>query len=549
MFANKFKKIIFFGIATLLLSCSLNSNIVDANKNLETGNLVLQIPLSSFDKLANFSSSAFKIKYLDPTDVLYGMVSINGLGFSSQYTESISPENPVKLIDGNTAPNSVSISMNSIPVGNNRVIKVQAMDKNKNLIGNGDFDISAPVNIIANTTTYVKVNWQTTPAGKIIDTLINNNSPYTNTINQNSLENLVYKITTNNTQELSDDIHPSLVNTSAIINYINANSGNLPNPLTSNEILSYRIPSGTITGKISGITYSIPNVDKVLVKYIPNTQIICNDSASKPVTLTDKDGNYTITGVKPGSAYTVSVIPQYHTKATLNNISSSSSNVNFSISSENYISKSISSSNGVTHFKTSRPINVQIIKPNSTKASTIGYLDSNNREALIEALNMWQNLGEGAINFNILPDIYDDDPNLQQKKEQSDIYIEWEKIIESTNLSMTTLFPDTSKTAIPPKPSSVVKPTYNYTTMPYNNVYRVAINLSTYKCTCTDTKYIITNKNELKALALHEIGLALGLTVDAINSDYTSDVTCSISESNQINWNISTRVSCLSNCL
>ena len=539
MFDNKFKKIIFLSIATILSSCSVDSNIIDTNNtNSNTGKVVLEIPLSNFNKVGNFSSSSFKTKYLDPTDVFYGMVYINGSGFASQYTSSISPSNPVRLIDGNSESNAVSITMDSVPAGINRVIKVQPMDKNQNIIGSGNYDIFAPINIVANTTTYVKVNWDTTPSGKIINTLITNNSPYIGTIDNSLLQDLVNKIIKNNTQNTGDDVHPSLVNTTEIINYINANSGNLPNPSTSLEISTYRLTAGTVTGKVSGITYSIPNINSVNVKYIPDTKIICNDASSKPITLTDKDGYYTITGVTPGNGYTVTVIPQYHTKATMSGIASGTSNVNFSITKENYIDKAISPSLGVTHFSTSRPINIQLIKPNATKATSIGYSDAINREGLIQALDMWESLGNGFIDFNVLPDIYDDDANLQQKKNDADIYIEWQKIIQSTKLGLTTFFPDTSLNDIPP---SSITPTYTYSTMPYNNEYRACINLSTYTCSCSDPKEAITDIKALKALALHEIGHALGLTINNVHSENLDDVMYSVGLVNKINWNIGTK--------
>ncbi len=490
-----------FALSLTLLSCNILPNTTI--NGIGTGNVVINIYNPS--KFVNNSFfKKFRIKSIEPTDVFYANLSISGAGISSPITNATSPANPLRLPNGESTT-SVSVTANSIPAGNNRIIKVEGLDKSQSSLGT-PVTIMGVTNIIADNTGNVNVSWQTTPTAKVIEKLIALDSSFTSTVDATALQNKVDLIINNNTlNDSSDDIHPSLVNTDQLATYINSNSGNLPGLSSSSEINTYKLTTQTISGNISGITYSIVGVSQSAVKHIPPTTVYCNDSASNPVTVTDTDGNYTITGVTPGTGYTVKVVPSYHTEVSLSNVSSGSTGVNLTTSKINYLQHSINATNGVRHFKTSRAINVQIIVPNATRATTISYSTSGFRTPVIEALNMWEKLASDVISFNILADIFDNDVNLQQKKTDADIYIEWTNNLSGSTVGVATPFPDVASTALPPATTSF---SVNYAAMPYNSTLRVSVTLATH-----DSSNDLIPVKSAREIALHELGHAMGIAV------------------------------------
>lgn len=480
----------------LLFACNQNIPVSD---NLVSGTGKITVNLSNPLKSKDSEFSRFRIKSIDATDVYYGNLIVKGPGIGSEITDAISP-NPVRLPDGK---GETTLTLANIPSGNNRIISVNPLDKDSGPMAS-HFSVKGVTNVISGGTVIADINRNTTPTAEVIEGLINLGSVYSSTVDYLAIQTSVNKIINNNSADTNDDIHPSLVNSSAIANFINNNSGALPSLQNTGEISPYRLSPQTISGKINGITYSVIGENNQLVKHIPPTKVICDDPASEAVTVTDKDGNYTISGVTPGTGYKISVYPDYHQEATVSNISSGSTNVNFSVNSENYIQHSISSSTGIRRFSKSRDINIQFIIPNASRASTIEYTSSY-RDSVINALNAWERLASDVVAFNILPDIYDNDPNLLQKKTNADIYIEWTKNLNYGDaIGIASPFPNINNTSIPPGVTS-----FNVnSTMPYNSGLRVAISLGTYDNNSNKVPELV-----LQSVATHELGHALGLAV------------------------------------
>lgn len=507
---KELKKIIIISFFVLLSGCGAENTSYLGNNAVLTGKVIINLYNPS--KYQGNEFNKFKIQYIDPTDVFNANISITGTGISSPITNATSPANPIRLPNGKK-DSVTDIVANSVPLGNNRIISVQGLDKSLNSLGTPVI-IKGVTNVTANFTSSANISWQTTPTAKVIEKLISLGSAYSSTVNYTSLQTIVDKIVNNNTpSNLSDDIHPSLVNSDAVATYINSNSGSIPNSATSGEISTYRLTPGTISGNISGITVQVPGVNRLLVNYIPPTKVYCNDPASSVVTITDTSGNYTITGVTPGTGYTVKVVPDFYTAETVNNVPSGATNVNFSVTKHHYLEHSIDPTYGVYHFKTTRPINVQLIIPNATRAGTIGYT-SDNRAKVIEAFNMWEMLASDVLSFNILSDIYDDDPSLQQKKTDADIYVEWVGSLAGTTIGWAQCYPDVSNTSVPPP--GVTISGYNGSVMPSDTNYRASISLAV---NLSDGQKIPSIS--AREVAGHEIGHALGLALMAAGTNNT----------------------------
>lgn len=493
---NKSKVILSLLSYSLVASCSSTPNTPSSDlKN--TGEIKVKLynpakALSSFGK--------FRVKYIDSTDVFNGSLSVYGPGISSPITNTVA--NPLRLPDGkSTTP--VYLAPNSVPVGNNRIIKVNGLDKSLSSLGN-HISIMGVANVNSTYINETEVSWRTTPTAKVIERLLSLNSQYAPTIDNVQIQSLVDTIINNTTTSIStDDIHPSLVNANSIGDYINNNSGNLPTVTNSTQAGTYRLTPQTISGKINGITSSIVAANQVQTKRKPSAKVISDDPASDVSVVTDLDGNYTITGVTPGSGYNVKVITDYYDEAIANNVSSGATGINFSPVKQHYLDFSINSTYGIMRFPTTRNIKVQVIVPTGANATNMGYTQTH-RDSVNKALNTWQNLASDKIAFTVMPDIFDTDANLAQKKTDSDIYIEWTKNLGSA-IGVTYSFPNTASTSVPPGGTTF---SVNYTTMPYNANYRASISLATY-----DAQNNKLGDFGLAGIAAHEIGHALGLAL------------------------------------
>lgn len=483
---------------SFLASCNSNSITNISTQSTEKG----QIKIKLFSPVKDQSVfGKFRVKYIDPTDVFNGNLSVYGLGITTPITNGT--VNPIRLPDGkNITP--VYFTANSIPVGNNRIIKINGLDKSLSSLGS-QVTIMGVANVSSTYPNEAEVSWRTTPTAKVIDRLITLGSQFSATVDNQQLQALVDKIITNDTSGVtSDDIHPSLVNTTAIAAYINNNSGNLPTISNASDIANYRTPGQTISGKVNGVTYTVVGTNQAGIKYKPTIKIICNDPSSSPLVVTDVDGNYTLSGVTPGTGYTVKAITDYYDEAVQSNVASGATSINFAPNKQHYIENSINNSYGISRFPTTRSIKVQIIIPSSGNASTIGYTQAN-YDAVVKGINAWQNMASDKLSFTILPDIYDNDANLTSKKINADIYVQWTKNFSGNVTGITQTLPNTSDTSVPPGAGAVL---LNTSSMPYYNDYRAAVSLATSYSDGTKLSDFI-----LPGVATHEIGHALGLAL------------------------------------
>lgn len=499
---SKINKIATFLILSVsLVSCDQNNSITSFSKLNEKGSIKVNLV-----NPAKFKTASFNTKYLDPTDVFYGTLSVTGSGIGSPITNSVTP-NPIRLQSGNKA--NADILIDAIPTGNNRIIKVLGLDRSSTSLG-AHVQVMGLANVLAGKTVSTEVSWRTTPSAKVIEQLISLSSTYTSTLNSTTLQNAVDTIITNNTAgNTADDIHPSLVNSTALGTYINSNGGNLPPLTNTTEINTYRTPAQTITGKVNNITYSVVGLNQVAVKHIPTTKIVCNDPASSVFTVTDKDGNFTLTGVTPGTGYTVKAMPDYYDPVTLSNINSGATGLVFNPTAQHYLQHSINTSFGVRRFTSSRALKVQVITP----TASINY-SAENRAAVTSAINAWQKFAGDKLTFDVLPDITASDPSLAAKKTASDIYIQWAQTLSGSNIGYALSLPDVNSTAVPPPGVGIP---LNFATMPYNSTdYRVAIVLATQDS--TGAKLLEPN---LTSVAQHELGHGFGLAIEAAGTSNT----------------------------
>jgi hypothetical protein len=494
--SNKSKLILPVLLCSLITSCSNDTNLVNSNTN-----NIGQIKIKLYNPSKSLSTfGKFRVKYIDSTDIFNGNLSVYGQGINSPINDAVS--NPIRLPDGKSNT-PIYLTTNSIPVGNNRIIKVNGLDKSLSSLGN-HVSIMGVTNVSSSASSEVEVSWRTTPTAKVIERLIALNSQYVSTIDNIQIQGLVDKISNNTTVETTDDIHPSLINANSIGDYINNNSGVLPIVTNSTQANAYRLSPQTISGKINGITYSVVGLNQVPTKRKPSAKVICDDPASEANIVTDVDGNYTITGVTPGSGYNVKAITDYYDESVVNNVSSGATNINFSPVKQHYVEFSINSTYGIFRFPTTRNIKVQVIVPSGANATNMGYTQSH-RDSINKALNTWQNLASDKIAFTVMPDIFDNDPNLSQKKVDSDIYIEWLRNLSGGAIGVTYSMPNTATTAVPP--GSVSFP-INFNTMPYYNSYRSSISLATY-----DGQNNKIPDFGLASTVAHELGHSLGLAL------------------------------------
>lgn len=506
-FSNKSSLILSSLSIALISSCSVSTSpeINMSNKGFGEVKIKLYNPSKS---ISNFGK--FRVKYIDSTDVFNGNLSVYGSGIVAPITNAVA--NPIRLPDGKSNF-PIYFNSNSIPVGNNRIIKVNGLDKSLNSLGS-HVTIMGVTNVSSSYANEAEVSWRTTPTAKVIERLISLNSQYASTVDYIQIQNIVDKIVNNTTINITtDDVHPSLVNSNSIGDYINNNSGTLPVVNDSTQASNYRLTPQTITGKINGITYNIVAENQVPVKRRPSAKVVCDDPASNITVVTDIDGNYTINGVTPGSGYNVKALVDYYDENIVTNVSSGASNINFNPLKQHYIEFSISNSFGVMRFPTTRNIKMQIIIPTGANATNMGYTQAH-KDAIVKAINNWQNFASDKIAFTILPDVLDTDPNLTQKKNESDIYIEWLRNLSGGAIGVTYPFPNTATSTVPPGSTSFFP---NFSTMPYNNSYRASVSLATYDS--TNTKI---NDIGMTSLAAHEIGHALGLAIfDSLNTGNT----------------------------
>ena len=158
---SKINKIATFLILSVsLVSCDQNNSITSFSKLNEKGSIKVNLV-----NPAKFKTASFNTKYIDPTDVFYGTLSVTGSGIGSPISNSVTP-NPIRLQNGSKA--NADILIDAIPTGNNRIIKVLGLDKSSTSLG-AHVQVMGLANVLAGKTVSTEVSWRTTPSAKVIE--------------------------------------------------------------------------------------------------------------------------------------------------------------------------------------------------------------------------------------------------------------------------------------------------------------------------------------------------------------------------------------------
>lgn len=263
---NKTIKNLFIVLLFIVSFLSLSCNLQNFQGKADSGSITLTINSEIFENTPNSNVHSRAIRIEDISKIKVSIIGSN----------IITPiDNVFTLITGNGSTGTVTI--NDIPIGINRAVKVTAFDSNNNIIPNialfGTLDVF-PGNNSAT------INKASTPRGQILWNLIE--SDLANGTNYGEID--CAQVETYVQQIISDNslASPILVDATAISNYIISNSGSLP------SATSYFIEPAEISFDITGLGVGINN-----------SQIIVNDPLSNAKPLSG-DGSYSIE-VYPGT--------------------------------------------------------------------------------------------------------------------------------------------------------------------------------------------------------------------------------------------------------
>lgn len=194
-----------------------------------------------------------------------------------------------------------SVSAISVPAGKNRIVQVTGKN---NLTGPvSGAELQAVFSVVNGDSKTIPVSWQTTPAAKVIDHLINDGN---GTNNDAVWESYAYDMDITNLQSFITYLggtsgHYALINAEAVADYIKNNNGVIP-PTTNAS--AYILGVASITGKV----YGLLSGDSIT--------LTLNDPYSTPVSVfyNNQGASYTLNNVIPNSTYSSIPTWQYDVK-------------------------------------------------------------------------------------------------------------------------------------------------------------------------------------------------------------------------------------------
>ncbi len=182
-------------------------------------------------------------------------------------------------------------SFTDIPVGNLRVVTVEAINDNGEPLSN--YGLSGVVDITDGATTEGEVSFRTTPAGRIVESLFfapnDAGKPYLSQITSAQLQTYVDTITefdgSGGYPNYAYGFHPALIDASTLANQIISNNGDLSSPPEGSTV-----SRGTATLNITGLGVG------------SNQNIIVEDPASDFfIDPAGTNATRTISGIAPGN--------------------------------------------------------------------------------------------------------------------------------------------------------------------------------------------------------------------------------------------------------
>lgn len=367
----------------------------------------------SFDDLESDGQGGFKVKFIEPTDIYFGNGFVTGNGIGVPIAPN-APVNPFPLPRGTSNAN---VDWINVPTGNNRVVTATGLDANQAVIAT-HYEVKGVVNVNPGMNT-VTLSMQTTPTARVIESLIGAASPFADTVDNALLQTVVDRLVDNNTGIPGDDIHPSLVNHTAIAAFIIGNAGALP-PAVPVDRATFAFTPGTITGTISGIQegYRKGGADRTV---FPPVTVVADDPASVVFTQAAQNQvgvvgsmNYTINNVTPMNNITITVQPNYHTSqtATVNVTPGGTTNQNFAFAAGNkrhWFQEAIPGQT-VSHYSPTNPIDILIVKPSNPAATAVGYDPAVHLAATRYATEQLKTLFANAFTIGQIDEVFDNDP-------------------------------------------------------------------------------------------------------------------------------------------
>ena len=245
LFTIHFSLLTIFFLLTTLTSCKSYVFLSIGGKVLT--NRLINIKIEP-DELGNRGNPGLKGQAVDLKAILYVDIKLEGAELPA----------PIIINDIQAPYGKTLIVAKAVPMGYARVITVTGKTGPGNVPQVAGAEWKSAFHLLQMGDTTIMVNNETTPAGQVIDHLINDGN---GTGNDTIWEGIASKLDLNALNTFIQDLstyapnsphtsgkHPTFVNTQAIADDLKTNSGNIAG-LTGN----YTLPAGNITGTVTGL--------------------------------------------------------------------------------------------------------------------------------------------------------------------------------------------------------------------------------------------------------------------------------------------------------
>lgn len=352
----------------------------------------------------------FRTLALDLLQIAQADAFVSGPGLNGTLTPD-SPQNPFALPNGNGSP---VIRFDNLPLGPNRVVTVQARDRNGELLPGyvikGVVDLSAGEN-------QVQVTPQTTPTAQVIEELVARNSELARTVDHRALQELVDALISNQTPDAQDDLVPGLIHAEALAEALIAANGVLPTA----DRTRFALKSGSLRVNLRGLgePYKLNDQSKTL---FPPVTLSLNDATSEVLTLPARNDegspasvSYTLSNIRPGQSYTLKVAPDYHRERTqtvsISEGQTLSVSLNFSASDKrHYFQDAIrGSANTIRRYRNDEVLDILLIKPSQPELTARGWDPNLHLQAAQTAVDQLRRYFP-MISIGQVDEVFDNDP-------------------------------------------------------------------------------------------------------------------------------------------